>query len=467
MKTASPNADWAGIFRGRRDRIRTRTGGGPILWMGHAPQPRNYAANTYPFRQNSHFLYYTGLAEPDLALLSLPEAGRDILFGDAASLDDIVWTGPRPSLEELAAEAGIDDVRPTESLRGMLDEARKEGVPVHYLPPYRHSSVYALSRLLDIPMEEVGRRASTLLMEQVAIERSVKGPEEVAEIEEALGVTGRMHRAAMAAARPGMKESELAGLIQGIALAEDRAQAYDPIVTVHGEVLHNHSYDNVLAAGGLVLNDSGAESPMGYASDITRTFPVSGRFSPLQADLYRAVLRTQLGAIAMIRPGVSYREVHLGACLVLAGCLRDLGLMKGDPAAAVEAGAHALFLPHGIGHMLGLDVHDMEDLGDVVGHGKEKRPGQFGLNYLRLSRPLEAGFVLTVEPGVYFIPALIERWRSEGVHREFLDYDRIAALTGFGGIRTEDDVLVTPEGARVLGPPVPKTVEEVEEACAR
>ncbi len=467
MNTASPNADWAGIFRRRRDRIRTRTGGGLILWPGHAPQPRNYAGNTYPFRQNSHFLYVTGLAEPDLLLLSLPEAGHDILFGDEASLDDVVWTGPRPALGELAKAAGIDDVRPTGSLRGMLDGARKEGVPVHYLPPYQHSSVYALARLFDIPMEEVGGRASALLMEQVALERSVKGEEEVAEIEEALGVTARMHRAAMAAARPGMRESELAGLIQGIALAEDRAQAYDPIVTVHGEVLHNHSYRNVLAEGGLVLNDSGAESPLGYASDITRTFPVSGRFSPLQADLYRAVLRTQLGAIAMIRPGVSYREVHLGACLVLAGCLRDLGLMKGDPAAAVEAGAHALFLPHGIGHMLGLDVHDMEDLGDVVGHGKEKRPGQFGLNYLRLSRPLEAGFVLTVEPGVYFIPALIERWRAEGLHREFLDYDRIAPLTGFGGIRIEDNVLVTPEGARILGPPIPKTVAEVEAACAR
>jgi Xaa-Pro aminopeptidase len=233
-------------------------------------------------------------------------------------------------------------------------------------------------------------------------------------------------------------------------------------------VLHNHSYDGILSEGQLLLNDSGAESPMYYASDITRTCPVSGRFTSVQAEVYQIILRMQLGAIGMVKPGISYKEVHTGACRILAEGLCSMGLMRGNPADAVDAGAHALFFPHGIGHMLGLDVHDMEDLGDIVGYkNKEKRNAQFGLNFLRLSRPLESGFVLTVEPGIYFIPALMERWQGEGLHKEFLDYDRLQAFRGFGGIRIEDDVLVTPNGAKVLGPGIPKTIPEVEEACAK
>jgi Xaa-Pro aminopeptidase len=239
-------------------------------------------------------------------------------------------------------------------------------------------------------------------------------------------------------------------------------------VTVHGEVLHNHSYDNLLKDGQLLLNDSGAESPRYYASDITRTCPVSGRFTAVQAEIYQTVLRMQLGTIGMIKAGIPYREAHLGACRIMAEGMRSMGLMKGNPADAVDAGAHALFFPHGIGHMLGLDVHDMEDLGDIVGYGKkEPRSSQFGLNYLRLSRPLEAGFVLTVEPGIYFIPALIDRWEGEGLHKEFIDYDRVRPFRAFGGIRIEDNVLVLAAGTKVLGPRIPKTIPEVEEACSK
>jgi Xaa-Pro aminopeptidase len=305
-------------------------------------------------------------------------------------------------------------------------------------------------------------------MEEVAKQRSIKSDVEIAEIEDALAVTDRMHRACMAAARPGIRECRLAGIIQEIALSSDRQQAYTPIVTVHGEVLHNHSYNNVLEEGQLLLNDSGAESSMYYASDITRTFPVSGRFTAIQAEIYQIVLRMQLATIGTIKPWISYRDVHLGACRILAEGFHTMGLIKGNPADAVEAGAHALFFPHGIGHMLGLDVHDMEDLGDIVGYRKrESRSDQFGLNALRLSRPLEPGFVLTVEPGVYFIPALIERWQRDRLHKDFIDYDKVSALRDFGGIRIEDNILVTSTGAHVLGPGIPKTIPEIEEACSK
>jgi Xaa-Pro aminopeptidase len=466
VKTSSFQANWPEIYRQRRNAIREQVGGA-ILWVGHTLQPRNYADNAYPFRQNSHFLYYTGLAEPDLAMLSYPESGHDVLFSKPAGIDDIVWTGPKPSRIELARETGIETVEDPERLEESLAQAKNRGMKIHYLPPYQYSSLFKLAQLLHVSIGEVVPNASQFLMEMVAGQRSVKSDVEIAEIEEALSITDRMHRACMAAARPGMRESELAGLIQGIALSSDRQQAYDPIVTVSGEVLHNHSYDGILAEGKLLLNDSGAESIMYYASDITRTFPVGGRFTDAQAEIYQIVLRMQLGTINAIRPGISYREIHLGACRILAEGLRAMGLMQGNPSDAVDAGAHALFFPHGIGHMLGLDVHDMEDLGDIVGHKKAKRSGQFGLNFLRLSRPLESGFVLTVEPGIYFIPALIDRWQQERQHMEFLNYDKISSFRGFGGIRIEDDVLVTSAGAQVLCPGIPKTIPEVENACQR
>jgi Xaa-Pro aminopeptidase len=467
VKTGSILANWPQIYRQRRNAIRGQAGGGAILWLGHVLQPRNYAANAYPFRQNSHFLYYTGLAEPDLAMLSFPESDDDILFSKPADIDDIVWTGLKPSPMELARGAGIDRVEDTERLEEYLAKARAQNMAIHYLPPYQYSTLFRLAQLLKVAIDEVVPNASQLLMEMVAGQRSVKSEVEIAEIEEALSITDRMHRACMAAARPGMRESELAGLIQGIALSSDRQQAYDPIVTVRGEVLHNHSYDGILAEGQLLLNDSGVESVRYYASDITRTFPVSGRFTPIQAEVYQLVLRMQLGTIDMIKPGISYREIHLSACRILAEGMHSMGWIRGNPADAVDAGAHALLFPHGIGHMLGLDVHDMEDLGDIVGHKKEKRSGQFGLNFLRLSLPLEPGFIITVEPGIYFIPALIDRWQQEGRHKEFLDYDKINAFRGFGGIRTEDDILVTSTGARVLGPGIPKTISEIESACRK
>jgi Xaa-Pro dipeptidase len=445
------------VYVERRNRIREAVGDGVILWLGHAPQPRNYLANTYPFRQNSHFLYYTGLSQPELALLSYPERDFDVLFSRVPSMNDIVWTGRGDDRVEMARRAGVETIENIDRLGSYLDKARSEGKTVHYLPPYQASSQLRIAELLGMQPAQVAAGASQRLIEEVVRQRSIKTEAEVAEIEDALEVTAEMYRAAMAEARPGLHEYDIAGTIQGVALRRNRQLAFLPIVTVRGEILHNESYENLLEDGKLLIIDSGAESPNYYASDITRTIPVGGRLEGAQADIYRIVLETQLGAIEAVKPGVSFRDVHLHACRIMAEGLRALGLLKGDPAEAVEAGAHALFFVHGLGHMLGLDVHDMEDLGDIVGYPKgEKRSSQFGLNFLRLTRVLEPGMVVTIEPGIYFIPALIDQWNKERTLKDFIDYERVARFRTLGGIRIEDDVLVTASGSRVLGPPIPK-----------
>jgi Xaa-Pro aminopeptidase len=458
-------ASWEKIYRQRRNTLREALGHSAILWMGHTLQPRNYPNNHYyPFRQNSNFLYYCGLSEPDLALLMFPESDHDILFAKPQTIDDIIWTGGDASPMDLAASVGVEKAEDPAQLGLYLARTIDQGLELHYLAPYQLSSLIRIANLLALSLGETQSRASQRLKVEVAKQRSIKSVIEIAEIEDALSVTNQMHRAAMAAARPGIREYEIAGIIEGTALARNRRQAFQPIVTVHGETLHNQPRATSLEAGQLLLNDAGAESPMFYASDITRTIPVSGRFNPVQAEVYQIVHRMQLSAIAMMKPGIPYREVHLAASKILAEGLRAMGLMKGNPSDAAAAGAHALFFPHGVGHAMGLDVHDMEDLGeDIVGYARgEDRSKQFGLNSLRFGRSLEAGFVLTVEPGIYFIPTLIERWEAERKHSEFISYDKLEPFRTFGGIRIEDDVLIIPDGARVLGPGIPKTIPEIE-----
>ena len=458
----------AEVYCERRNRIREAAGGGIILWLGHMMQPRNYTDNAYAFRQNSNFLYYIGLAEPDLAVLSYPEKDNDVLFSRPTTMDDIIWSGASEERMKMARQAGIETIEDISRLGVYLTKAQSQRLTIHYLPPYQATSLFRIAELLVIEPSEVTVGVSQKLKEEVARQRNIKSDLEIREIENALRVTDHMHRRAMAVARPGIYEYEVAGEVQAAALRDNHQMAFPPIVTVRGQVLHNHSYDNLLQDGQLMINDSGAETPGGYAADITRTFPVNGRFSPMQKDIYETVLAMQLGAIDIIKPGIPYRDVHLHACRILAKRMVALGLMKGDPAAAVEAGAHALFFPHGLGHMLGLDVHDMEDLGDIVGYPKgESRSSQFGLRFLRMSRPLETGFVLTVEPGIYFIPALIDKWAQEKLHTDFIVYEKLAPYRNFGGCRIEDDVLVTATGAKVLGPGIPKTVAEVEAAMGR
>jgi len=450
------------IYLERRRELRRSIADGAILLLGLNEAPRNYLANPYPFRQDSHLLYYTGINLPDVALLILPD-GKEFFYGSGDDIDTIVWTGPHPSVADTAASAGLAHSDDISRLKDQLDNLVSFGLKINYLPPYRIEQALKLSVYLNLPIPKVAGGASPKLVQAVARQRSIKSADEVAEIEDALSVTAAMYQAALQNTRPGKLESEIAGLMQGLALAKNREQAFLPIVSIHGEVLHNNYYGNTMRDGDLLLIDSGVESPHWYASDITRTFPVSGSFTEQQKGIYQVVLNAQLAVIAAASPRVSNRDLHFIAARAIADGLKDLGLMRGDMVEAVRAGAHALFFPHGIGHMLGLDVHDMEDLGDVVGYPPdEKRSTQFGLGFLRLARRLEPGFVITNEPGVYFVPPLIDLWESEKKHEVFINYEEARRYRGFGGIRIEDDLLITADGCRVLGPAIPKTIRDIE-----
>jgi Xaa-Pro aminopeptidase len=458
----------APIYRQRREELRKRLDAGVVLFLGNAESPINFADNLYPFRQDSCFLYYWGADQPGLAALIDVESGAELLFGDDLDLSAQVWTGPMPKMRDWAAAGGAE-VRLSGELAEVIGTARQGGRPIHILPPYRDAHRLALVKLLEMTPDEVIAAVSEPLLAVVIAQRSVKSKEEVAEIEAALTVTREMHLAAMAAAAPGRFEYEVAALLQERCYAGGGLQtAFAPILTVSGEILHNPSHHQQMQAGQLVINDSGAASLRHYASDITRTFPVAGNFTLRQKEIYSLVLEAQTVAIDMLVPGIAFREVHLAAAEKIAAGLVDLGLMTGDAAEIVAKGAHTLFLPHGLGHMLGLDVHDMENLGeDRVGYTLEApRSAQFGLSALRLGRELAEGFVVTVEPGIYFIPALIAQWREAGRFSEHIRFDRLESYLDFGGVRIEDDVLITDAGARVLGPPIPKKIAEVEAACA-
>ena len=454
----------AETYRSRREVLRSAVDGGAILIMGNNDAPKNYLDNVYSFRQDSHFLYYAGVNETGMAMLIEPD-GRDILFGRPYDPDDLVWHGPRPHVGDHATATGFGASMDISTLKTEIDRLVAAGVRIHYLPPYRAERAFQLADLLDANPQRISNGVSDDLVRAVCTQRTIKTDEEIVEIENALGVTAEMYRVAMTEARPGRREFEIAGLMQARALELGLQPAFTPIVSVHGEVLHNHSYENTLADGDLLLMDSGAESAGGYASDITRTFPVNGRYSDRQRQIYEVVLAAQMAVISAAAPAHDNREMHRLAARTIAGGLTALGLMKGNPDDAVEVGAHALFFPHGIGHMMGLDVHDMEDLGDIVGYPEgEERSTQFGLAFLRMTRPLEPGFVITVEPGIYFIPALMDQWRGENRHAQFIDYDRANEFRDFGGIRIEDDILITENGCRVLGPGIPKTIAGVEAA---
>jgi Xaa-Pro aminopeptidase len=456
----------AKTYTARREALRKAVPDGAILIMGNDEAPKNYVDNPYPFRQDSHFLYYAGVSQAGLALLIEPD-GSEVLYGTPDHPDDVIWFGPHPSLSDHAHAAGIAASIDIAGLFDRLAKLRGGGAPVHYLPPYRADRSFALGALLGVDPREVEGGVSTELVRAVAAQRSIKEEAEIAEMEDALAVTAKMYRATLNSAEPGRTESEIAAIHEAAAAASDRRQAFTPIVTVCGDVLHNNSYANTLEEGDLLLVDSGAESPHFYASDITRTMPVTGKFTSQQRDIYEIVLAANQAAIDAAAPGVTNRELHLLAARTITEGLKNIGLMKGNVDNAVAAGAHALFFVHGLGHMIGLDVHDMEDLGDVVGYEEgEERSDQFGLAYLRLARRLEPGFVVTVEPGIYFIAALVERWEGEGRHKGYIRYEKLEDYCGLGGIRIEDDVLITEDSSRVLGPPIPKTVGEIEAAMA-
>lgn len=456
------------VYRDRRARLAKDVGSGLIVFLGNDEVGMNYAANVYPFRQDSTFLYFWAMDQPGLAAVIDADAGSGTLFGDDATMADVVWSGPQPSMAEQAGKADVSDVAPGSALATRVKAAVAKGQPIHFLAPYRAEHTVKLSALLNVPPAAVREKRSLALHRAVAAQRLYKTPEEITDIELAIDVSRDMYAAAMRAAKPGRKEYEVVAEVARTVQARGCTYSFPPICSVHGETLHNPFHRNTLSAGDVLVLDSGAQTPSHNASDITRTLPVGGQFSSQQKAVYETVLRAQLGAIAAIRPGVPYRDVHLGAAKSIVTDLTSLGLMRGDADEAVAAGAHALFFPHGLGHMLGMDVHDMENLGeDIVGYGHGyERSTQFGLNYLRLARPVEKGFVLTVEPGLYFIPALIDQWKADGTNAAFLNFSEIDKFRNARGYRIEDDVLVTADGAKVLGPPIPKIVADVEKACS-
>lgn len=448
----------------RRERLSYAVSDGIILILGNVDVPMNYRANTYRFRQDSNFLYFFGIDQQGLAGVIDVNSGEEIIFGDDVTLDDIIWMGPQPLLSEKAGAVGVQKTAPYSRLYDLIVNARNEGRTIHFFPPYRSENMILLEKLLDIPPGKQHEHASIELIKATVALRSVKEYHEVAEIEKAIDTAWRMHTTAMKMAHPGVYEYQIAGAIEGIALSSGGALSFPLILSKHGETLHNHYHGNLLGAGDLMIVDAGCELASHYATDHTRTIPVGGQFSQRQKEIYEIVLNAEVTAIESIRPGVPFRDIHMLAAGIIGNGLRDLGLMKGDISSAVEQGAHALFFPHGLGHMMGLDVHDMEDLGENhVGYDEEiRRSNIFGTAYLRLGRRLRTGFVLTVEPGIYFIPELIKQWSAEKKFTDYINYDKVREYIGFGGVRIEDDVLVTGNGYRILGKPIPKTVEEVE-----
>ena len=424
----------------------------------------NYPDNQYPFRQDSSFLYFFGLDCPSLAAVIDVEQGAECVFGDDLTVDDIIWTGPQPPLEEKCQEVGVSFTAPLDQLALVLERAAAQEMQIHFLPQYRPENILKIQQLLAIPPALIQDHVSESLIRAVVAQRSVKSDDEIAQIETALEMSYEMQTVAMKMAKPGIYEHEVAAAMEQIVLSHAGRLSFPTIFSIHGETLHNHHHGNMMKAGDIAVNDSGAETQLGYASDITRTIPVGGRFSQRQKEIYAIVLDAQNKAIEAARPGVEFRNVHRLASEVLVSGLKDLGLVKGDVAEAVQAGVHTLFFQCGLGHMMGLDVHDMEGLGeDYVGYTDTiKRNPEFGWRSLRLGKGLEPGFVITVEPGLYFIGELIDRWKAERKNAEFVNYDAVEKYRDFGGIRIEDDVLITEAGSRVLGRPIPRTIEEVE-----
>jgi Xaa-Pro aminopeptidase len=449
----------------RRQKLKQHISEGIILLLGNVDSPMNYADNTYYFRQDSSFLYFFGLDFQKLAGVIDVESGEEIIFGDDVEIEDIIWMGPQIALKEKAAEVGITKTQPYKNLQSIIEKAIQSGRKIHFLPPYRAENKILLNDLLGISISKLKAYSSLELIKAIVALRSVKEEQELAEIRKACAVGYQMHVTAMKMAKAGVWEQSIAGTIEGIANAGGGMVSFPVILSQNGETLHNHDHSKTLQNGRLLLVDAGAEIGSRYASDFTRTVPVSGKFTQQQREIYEIVMAANNRGRELTQPGSTYLSVHLAAAEVIASGLKALGLMKGDVKEAVANGAHALFMPHGLGHMLGLDVHDMEDLGQIyVGYDDETRPvNQFGTAYLRMGRKLEPGFVITNEPGIYFIPALIEKWKAEQINTDFINFDRLESYLNFGGIRLEDDILVTQSGSEILGDRIPITPDEVEE----
>ncbi len=450
-------------YENRRNELRKISSGGLLLFLGNDESPMNYADNTYHFRQDSTFLYFFGFDYPGLAAVIDLDENREILFGNDLTIDDIVWMGTQPTLASRGSAYGLTDIRTYSQLKGYLNKALLGGRKVHFLPPYRTEHTIKFWQLLGIHPEEANLKSSEELIKAVVDLRNHKSEEEIREIEKAVDISVDMHVAAIKMARPGMPESELSAAVTAVALSAGGDLSFPVIMTINGQTLHNHYHGNILQTGQMVLSDCGAETTMHYCGDLSSTFPVGRTFTTRQKEIYQISLDAHQAALDTLAPGTPFRDVHYAACRTIVNGLKQIGLMAGDTEEALAAGAHAMFFPCGTGHMMGLDVHDMENLGEVyVGYAGASKSTQFGLKSLRLARPMEPGFVATIEPGIYFIPELIDLWRKEGRNAQFINFEKVEAYRDFSGIRNEEDIVITPDGYRILGKPKPKSIPDIE-----
>jgi Xaa-Pro aminopeptidase len=445
----------------RRALLKKTIGSGVALFMGNDDMGLNYADNAFRYRQDSTFLYFFGLPFAGLSAIIDIDEDKEIIFGDELTIDDIIWMGIQPTLKEKSERVGITLTQPATGVGEYLRRAAQKGQTIHYLPPYRPEHRIKLLEWLGIPL--AGQGGSIPFIRAVVAQRSYKSDEEIAEIEKACDITADMHIAAIKAVRPGMYEYEVAAILEGVAFAAGGDLSFPTIATVNGQTLHNHYHGNRVKPNDLFLVDAGAETPMGYAGDMSSTIPAGRAFTPRQQAIYEIQNQMHLASVSVLSPGITFMKVYDLSAFIMVEGLKQIGLMKGDGEEAVREGAHALFYPHGLGHMMGLDVHDMENLGEVwVGYDGQPKSTQFGRRSLRLGRTLEPGFVLTIEPGIYFIPELIDKWKAEKKFTDFINYDAVEHYKDFGGIRNEEDYLITPDGCRRLGKKIPLTAEEVE-----
>ena len=447
----------------RREQLASTVSSGVILLPGNEEASMNYADNTYHFRQDSTFIYYFGLNQASLVGVIDADTGESILFGDELTVEMIVWTGTLPRLNFLCEKVGVVDVRSSSELPAYVDKALSKKRSVHFLNPYRSDILVKLTDLLQKKHQEIASASSLELTRAVVSQREIKSDEEIKELDIAVELSADMHLAAMRYLRPGMRESEVAAKVAEVALAANGNMAFPIIATINGQTLHNHYHGNIARNGDLFLLDAGAETENHYSGDLSSTFPVDPSFTPLQKEIYQISLNAHKAAVSMLKPGTAFKEAHLMACRTIFDGLRSFGLTRGNTEEALQAGAHALFFPCGTGHMMGLDVHDMENLGEQwVGYDGVPKSTQFGLKSLRLGKELKPGYVLTVEPGIYFIPELIDLWKSEKRHTAFLNYTEIEKFKDFSGLRNEEDFVITEDGSRLLGKALPLTVEGVE-----
>jgi len=452
------------VYSQRRSVLKKNVGSGLILLLGNEESSMNYKDNWYPFRQDSTFLYYFGLDVPELAAVIDTETGEEIIFGNELTIDDIVWTGPLPTVSEMAQTVGVEKTKPCSEIARHILAAVSSGRKVHFLPPYRPENKIKLAEWMKTFANNLEQMASVPLIKAIVSQRSYKEEREAAEMDKAVSISADMHLAAMRCTKPGMKEYEIVAKVKEVAHAANAGLSYGVILTVEGQTLHCHYHGNTIKEGQMILCDAGAENEMRYAGDLTSTFPVGKKFTSRQKEMYQVVLNAHETAVSMLTPGVLFRDVYLNASQKLVEGLISLDLMKGNAKEAVAAGAHAMFFQCGLGHMIGLDVHDMEDLGEpYVGYTDIlKKATQFGIKSLRLGRALEPGFTLTVEPGIYIIPQLIDRWKSENKFTEYINYKTLDTYRDFTGIRVEENFLITKNGCRLLGKQLPKTIAELE-----